>query len=648
MILSLALLAGATGGGALATYLYEDDAPFLWRACAGAATGLAALGLVGLLFSTLAGFGALALVLTAITVASPASLLLARTCRKAVREDLARAAGTFRGALAPSRANGIRALLVALLLLGIWRVNDRVIFERADGIYTGVTNNIGDLPFHIAVITRFLEEGNVPPENPIYSGTFLTYTYLADFVTAIVAAAGADLRLALLLVNLTLMCALAALAYHWVRVLTSDRGVAALALPLLLLNGGFGWWQLLREMQAADAGLPLLFRLPHDYTIMSQGGWRWGNLITSLLLPQRAFLLGLPLALVVFTLWARAWDRANGTGRLDGTMTAVRHMAAAGVVAGLLPLAHVHSYAVVMAVAACLALWSGRLRLWMTFLAVAIALGLPQMLWLASGSSVEGTRFVGWHVGWDHGEHNVWWFWLKNTGVMIPLVLLAIFWRGRHAPVAPHLLRCYLPFIAFLVIPNVVRLSPWIWDNIKIMIYWHVASAPLAALVLVRLWRDRRPLRIASAMLVTLLTLAGALDVWRVVSGASEHRVFTREGIAFASVVRDTVPAGALLLHAPTYNHPVFLSGRRSFMGYPGHLWSHGLTYEGREAELKRVYSGAADAEQLLVRRGIGYIVVGPLERELLKVDEGFLTRFPVVATVGKHMLMRVAPTGRQ
>jgi len=390
----------------------------------------------------------------------------------------------------------------------------------------------------------------------------------------------------------------------------------------------------------------MLFTLPHDYTITSGGGWRWGNLVTSLLLPQRAFLLGLPLSLLVFTLWKRAWDRANGAGRVDMPMTAERRMAAAGVIAGLLPFAHVHSYAVVMAVAACLAIWSGRLRMWTPFFAVAIALGLPQMLWLASAGSVDSARFVGWHIGWDHGDQNVWWFWLKNTGVMIPLVLVALFWRGTHAPVAPQLVRFYLPFTAFLVVPNLLRLSPWIWDNIKIMIYWHVASAPLVALVLVRLWRDRR-LRIVSAMLVMLLTTAGALDVWRVISRASEHRVFTREGIAFASVVRDTVPSGALLLHAPTYNHPVFLSGRRSFMGYPGHLWSHGLSYEAREAEIGHIYSGASDAEQLLERDGIGYIVVGPLERELLKVDDGFLKRFPVVASIGSQTLLRVVPTAR-
>ena len=646
MTLALVLLASATMGGTVATYLYEDDAPFAWRVCAGASSGLAALGLIGLLASRLAGLGPVSLVLAGITIGSPLCLLLRPTYRNAVQTDLIVAFQNIRGALVPSRANGTRILLVAVLLAGIWTVNDRVIFERDDGIYTGISNNIGDLPFHVGIITRFLEEGNVPPENPIYAGIQLTYTFLADFVTAMFEAAGADLRSSLLLVNLTLMCALAALAHRWVFVLSSDRGAARLAIPLLLLNGGFGWWQLVRDVQASDKGLQLLFRLPHDYTIMS-GGWRWGNMITSLLLPQRAFLLGLPIALLVFTLWKRAWDRANASGRVDGAITAERRMAAAGVIAALLPLAHVHSYAVVMAVAACLAVWSGRLRLWMTFFSVSITLGLPQMLWLASGSSVESARFVDWHFGWDHGEQNVWWFWLQNTGVMIPLVLVAMFWRGAHAPVAAPLVRFYLPFIAFLVVPNVVRLSPWIWDNIKIMIYWHVASAPLVALVLVRLWRERRLLRFVSAALVMLLTLSGTLDVWRVASRAPEHRVFTREGIRFASVVRDVVPAGALVLHAPTYNHPVFLSGRRSFMGYPGHLWSHGLSYEAREAEIRRVYAGAIDAEPLLARRGIGYIVVGPLERELLTVDAGFLQRFPVVGEVGSHVLMRIAPTAR-
>ena len=54
-----------------------------------------------------------------------------------------------------------------------------------------------------------------------------------------------------------------------------------------------------------------------------------------------------------------------------------------------------------------------------------------------------------------------------------------------------------------------------------------------------------------------------------------------------------------MILHAPTYNDPVYLTGRRTFLGYPGHVWSHGIDYGPREAELKRIYMGAADAPAL-------------------------------------------------
>ena len=67
-----------------------------------------------------------------------------------------------------------------------------------------------------------------------------------------------------------------------------------------------------------------------------------------------------------------------------------------------------------------------------------------------------------------------------------------------------------------------------------------------------------------------------------------------------------------MILHAPVYNDPVYLTGRRTFLGYPGHIWSHGLNYERREAELKRIYAGSQDAAQLIEQNGIEYVVVGP------------------------------------
>jgi hypothetical protein len=280
---------------------------------------------------------------------------------------------------------------------------------------------------------------------------------------------------------------------------------------------------------------------------------------------------------------------------------------------------------------------------WLLFLAWALALGLPQVLWLARSSGINTGRFVEWSVGWDHGTQNIAIFWLKNAGLFLPLVAVALAWRGDRPLVSRRLLIAYLPFTLCFILPNLFRLAPWIWDNIKILVYWFIASVPLVALLLARLAEGRWWRKAAAALLFLSLTLAGGLDLWRVASGSIEARIFDSHGIRFAAAVASVTHPTALILHAPTYNHPVILSGRRSFMGYPGHVWSHGLDAGPREADIKRMFAGGADAATLLARHGIDYVVVGPGEREQLPVNSGFFERYPAVVEVGEYRLYRTA-----
>jgi uncharacterized membrane protein len=74
-------------------------------------------------------------------------------------------------------------------------------------------------------------------------------------------------------------------------------------------------------------------------------------------------------------------------------------------------------------------------------------------------------------------------------------------------------------------------------------------------------------------------------------------------------------------------------------MGYTGFLFANGLPYAEREPELRAIYAGDPEAEQLLDRHGISYIVVGPQERADVAPNEEFLSRFPVVASVGEYAL---------
>jgi hypothetical protein len=83
----------------------------------------------------------------------------------------------------------------------MWLVFDRALLDKPDGIYTGVLNNYGDLPFHLSVITRFAFGQNYPPEDPTFAGARFTYPFLTDFVSAIFVRLGATLRQSLFIEN---------------------------------------------------------------------------------------------------------------------------------------------------------------------------------------------------------------------------------------------------------------------------------------------------------------------------------------------------------------------------------------------------------------------------------------------------------------
>jgi hypothetical protein len=458
----------------------------------------------------------------------------------------------------------------------------------------------------------------------------------------------------------------------------------------------------------------------------------------------------LPLAVIVFTQWwmatGDAETRRHGDAEKESSkkransskkkakkkdlrvsasprlrVSSLRQMIAAGLIAGLLPLAHAHSFVVVMVVGGCLALgvharawlvagfallflivlygsgfpmsaavaravlisivivlaaglWfllpNGHRNSWYAFFISALVIALPQMWWSTHASAVNSASFFAFEFGWDSdkekffnfslaGSHfletlpklrvvlerfpDVVWFWFKNTGLFIPLIVISIFWRNKKRLVSRPLLYFYLPFTLCFFIPNVVKLAPWVWDNIKVLYYWWLASAPLVALLLVGLWRQGKMRRVVAVGLFGCVILAGSLDVASIILKSRKYQIFDRAGIEFAEIVkRETIPR-ELIIHAPVHNHPVFLTGRRSLMGYPGHIWTHGLEFVERESEIRRFYGGSTDASQVQQKYGITSAVVGPLEHNFTNVNDQFFTRFPTLGAAGEYRLYKVA-----
>lgn len=672
MTISLALSLLALASGTLLTYTYDEDAPLASRLCSGACIGFALMALMGFILALAFGLNTATLGITAAFLASPFLLLTNPLTRNQLNADIDRALQAIsRASLRPDRWAFIYLLFYVGVLLVMWLVFDRALLEKPEGIYTGVLNNYGDLPFHLSVITRFAFGQNYPPEDPTFAGARFTYPFLTDFVSAMFVRAGAGLRNSMFIENWIVGVALVGVLHQFGLRLLRNRTAAILTPVLIILNGGFGWWMLFGDVNKTEGGVfQVLNHVQHSYTILPDvgQGWRWGNSVTSLLVPQRGFLLGIPLAVIVFTQWwagMNEWEKGKGAEEKDKKIishkkperasspfplslfpfpSSARRMLAAGCVAGLLPLVHAHSFIAVMGVGGVLALVNiKRWREWLGFFVVASVIAGPQLLWSTHGSAVSTRAFMGWEFGWGHGDENILWFWLKNTGLFIPLLVLALLWKTDSYLVSRKLLFFYLPFTLCFIIPNMIKLAPWIWDNIKVIFYWWIASAPLVALLLARLWEGDVWNRAAAVCLFVVLTLAGGLDVYALVTRQGEYQEFDRNGVTFAEMIKQRTPPKAMILHAPIHNTPIFLTGRRSLMGYPGHIWTHGIDSGPREAEIRKIYAGAPDAPALLAKYGVDYVVVDPQERSVMNVNDAFFSRYREVANIGEYHLYKIA-----
>ncbi len=672
MIAALALLGAGVAGGTVATWLFAPRLAGYARVAWGTFIGWTLLAFGGFISASIVGMGAATLLVAAGVSLLPALALARPGVRGRIVADAEggrRGAGQVIGRLAHGLVAGgitpgdlVKTAYVAGVGLVLWFVAARTFFAEPGGLSIGNVNNLGDLPYHVSITAGFAFGDNFPPGNPVYAGSGLSYHYMSDFLAALPIVAGASLVQAWFLITVGLLLALAATLHRWARELTGSVGAARLVPLIVLGSGGLGWVTLVDQAKASGTSVVAAY-LAGDarYTIGDADGlYRFGNAITTLLIPQRGLLLGFGLAVIVFTLLWRQVDTRMAAAPAPAAGLAARlrpltsipgwqRVLVAGLLTGVLPIVHIHSWAVVFGTAFLLGVvfrqWrEARWRAWVVYVLAAVALSVPALLWTARGSQASFTAFLDIKPGWDSGDHNLLVFWAANAGVFIALLVVAYLADRETRLLGRKLFAYSAVFLFWFVLANVLRLAPWIWDNIKVLLFWWLGGAPVVALLLTRLWQERGAAgRAGAAVLLVIVTLSGALDIGRATLGPRTFREWDADAVAFAARIRAETPSGAVILADPTYNSPVLLAGRPVYMGYSGWLFANGLPYAQREQDVRTMYTGGAGAEDLLLRAGIGYIVVGPQERAEVKPSDQFLARFPVVVEVGAYRLLQVS-----
>ncbi|HEX8137887.1 MAG TPA: hypothetical protein VF544_09885 [Pyrinomonadaceae bacterium] len=519
---------------------------------------------------------------------------------------------------------GYAGLLLLLLLFGpiffeLFRT--RMLQKGAGGRFSGGGSTWFDINLHLAISTSFLYGRNYPPVYTPFPPAPLVYPFLPDFQTALLVRSGLDFHSALTVTGVALALAIVGLFYSLAQRIAQTplqnlgarvQWSASLATILFLLNGGLGFLYFFRDWRLSGKSLPDFWsHMQSNYAHLAGEGIRWANLISDGLLPQRPMLFGLPLALICITLFAVVWQESVRGGRWSGW----RSLLGAGLLAGVLPFFHVHSYIAVGLIGSVLFLLRPR-RVWLVFFAPSILLALPQLIPLMGHAGQQG--FFRLHPVWRGADATGWpIYWLRNIGLPLLLIFPAYFtapaeWR-----------RFYLAFVALLLFGLLVHVSPNDFDNIKLIYYWYAMTCVLIAGWLVRLAAVHRR-RVAVAALLFIVSIATgvlALQYERL----DRKLLFSDEELSAAAFAREHTAPRSLFLTAPAFNQAVLcLAGRAVVRANTDWLWSHGYAFQEREADVKAIYAGEAEARDLLRYYGVEYVYLGQKERDDLRANESF------------------------
>lgn len=406
------------------------------------------------------------------------------------------------------------------------------------------------------------------------------------------------------------------------------------ALLISLFWGGLGGFIWLYEtaVQIFSGNLQSFYPT-REYTFLQEHGFWFLNFLYGEILPQRAFLLGLPLFFTVLLAALKGW-RSNKWYLF----------ALAGIITGVMPFFHTHSFIsliIFMVTATVLTLVYQvtkrqsivpLLKSIFIFCVSAALLVLPQLPLLLSQST--GFPF---HFGWTKGSENFFLFWFKNTSIFWPLFILGITKGGFSFPVKLF----GVASVSLFILPNLFQFAPWMYDNLKILTYWYLIGAVFVSTAIYWIGSSLPKTGVLfGILLVFLLTFSGVVEVSRLlVPERTRIRLWTRQDQELALRIRQKTDPNAVFLTAPVHDHPVSaLAGRKIVLGFPGNSWSWGIKgWDTRERDVHRMYKGGAESLMLLKQYKVRFVAIGDQERSAFPVinEPYFRAEFPILLRNG-------------
>jgi hypothetical protein len=168
-----------------------------------------------------------------------------------------------------------------------------------------------------------------------------------------------------------------------------------------------------------------------------------------------------------------------------------------------------------------------------------------------------------------------------------------------------------IPAIAIFLVGYLVKLAPWEWDNIKIIVWAYLIILPFLWTDLIIQWPIHLRVLVYIALFASgFVSLCGGIAI-----GKNGYGIANREELDAIGVAVHKLPAEARYAGWPTWGHPVLLQGRKMVLGYPGHLWTQGFKFDDTNNKLKAMMEGAPNWKDLARTLHARYVFWGREEK---------------------------------
>jgi|GEM_PF-743569 len=491
--------------------------------------------------------------------------------------------------------------------------------KTQDGLLSG-GGAYGDLALHATFVNFFASQTQLDLNSPIYATEQTTYPFLLNFLAGQLLRTDMSLQESLILTSLPFM--LLFLVFLWYAIRSAGGNTIAWLMTSIffLLNGGVGIIYFFTDWKDSSLSLwEFLLNQPVAYAHYVNMGLRWSNIVTDYFIPQRAIVIGLSLALLLFAVFFRLWKKPTAY---------INELFGVSILIGLIPFFHVHTFIVLFPLLSwcTITLFLTKRISWKilcTIIGLSAIIASPQIYWQFFHTFSES--FIKLQFGWMSGDTRIIIFWLRNWGLSSVLWIITAYF-AVFSKQLKSLRILIIPLLILFILTNIIIFQPHDYDNMKLMLFAYLIVCLTSGLVFEKIVLNRKSMILPILIFTTLLTLTGFVSILREMT--LRWQIADIKAQDLAKTIQEKTNSSQIFLTADNHNHLVpMLAGRKVILGYRGWLWTHGINYQQIEKDVQSMFAGEPNTIDLLQKYNIDYVFIGQPEMNNYIVNTSFYNK---------------------